>query len=244
MRRFLFLWALFCVTAAQAADITIVSSTAMTSTIEALSATFEARSGDHLVISYGTTNQIKGRIEGGETFDLFILGASAVDELIKSGKAAGPRIDLARAAIGVAVRSGAKKPDISTAGAFKQTLLAAKSVAYSSTGASGLYFQKVAERLGIADEVKAKSRTITGGAVGELVAKGEADLAIQMISELLPVPGIDLVGPFPPDLQTLTILSASPSSTAKNAAGARKFLTFLTSPDAIATIRLKGMDPG
>lgn len=243
MRRLLLVWALFCGTAATAADVTVLSSTGMTSTIDALSATFEAKSGDHLLVSYGTTSQIKGRIDGGEAFDLCILGATAVDELIKSGKAAGPRTDLARAAIGVAVKSGAKKPDISTVEAFKQTLLSAKSVAYSTTGASGLYFQKVAERLGIADAIKAKSRTIAGGAVGELAAKGEAGLAIQLISELLPVPGIDLVGPFPPDLQSLTILSASPSSAAKNPAGAGKFLTFLTSPDAIATIRLKGMEP-
>jgi molybdate transport system substrate-binding protein len=167
-----------------------------------------------------------------------------IDDLIKSGKASGPRLDLARSGIGVSIKKGARKPDISTAEAFKQTLLAAKSVAYTSTGASGVYFASLTEKLGIADAIKAKSHTVPGGPAAELVARGEAELAIQQISELLPVAGTELVGPLPPEFQSITVFSGGVSAKAANLAGARALLAFLTSPDAIATIRLKGMDPG
>jgi len=230
--------------AASAADITVLSSTGLTSTLEALSATYETRSGDHLVIAYATTGQLKKRIDEGEAFDLCILTAPMIDDLIKNGKASGPRTDLARSGIGVAIKEGATKPDISTPESFKQTLLEARGIAYTSTGASGVYFLALSERLGIAEAVKAKSHTITGGAAAELVAKGEADLAIQQISELLPVAGTELVGPLPPVLQNITVFAAGVAVKAANPSGARALLAFLTSPDAVATIRLKGMDPG
>ena len=212
---------LFLAAAASAADITILSTTGLTSTFEALSATYETRSGDHLVISFATTGQLKKRIDDGESFDLCILTAPQIDDLIKSGKASGVRTDLARSSIGVAMKKGAKKPDISTPEAFKQTLLAAHGIAYTSTGISGAYFLALTEKLGIADAVKAKSHTVPGGPAAELVAKGEADLAIQQISELLPVAGAELVGPLPPDLQNITIFAAGVSAKAANPAGAR-----------------------
>lgn len=244
MRALLFAGGLLLAAAAPAADITVLSSTGLTSTFEALSATYEAKSGDHLIIAFATAGQLKKRIDDGESFDLCILTAPQIDDLIKSGKASAPRTDLARSGIGVAVKKGAKKPDISTPEAFKQALLSAQGIAYTSTGASGVYFLALAERLGIADAVKAKSHTITAGAAAELVAKGEADLAIQQISELLPVAGAELVGPLPPDLQTITLFAASISAKAANPVGARALAAYLTSPDAIAAIRLKGMDPG
>lgn len=229
---------------ASAADITVLSSTGLTSTFEALSATYQTKSGDHLIVTFGTTGQLKKRIDEGEAFDLCILTAPMIDELIRSGKVVEPRTDLARSGVGVAMKSGARTPDISTPEAFKQTLLAAKSVAYTSTGASGAYFVQLAERLGIGDAVKAKSHVIASGAAGELVAKGEAELAIQQISELLPVAGTELVGPLPPGLQNITVFSAGISVHAADPAGAHALVAFLTSPDAVATIRLKGMDPG
>jgi len=244
MRKFLIAAALLFASAAPAADVKVLSTVAMTSTLETLSATFEARSGDHLVIAYATASQLKKRIDEGESFDLCILTASLADELINSGKASGQRTDLARSAIGVAVKAGAPKPDISTPEAFKRAILEAKSLAYTTTGVSGVYFQKLAERLGIADAVKSKAHTMAGGAVGELVARGEAELAIQQIVELLPVPGIELVGPFPAELQSISVFSAALSAQAANPAGAKALAAFLTSPDAIATIRLKGMEPG
>ncbi len=167
-----------------------------------------------------------------------------LDELIKTGKVGAPRLDLARSAIGISVRKGAPKPDISTPDAFKKTILAAKSVAYTSTGASGTYFLSLADKLGIGDAVRAKAHTTPGGPAGELVAKGEAELAVQQISELLPVAGTELVGPLPPDLQSITTFSAGIGTAAHNAAGARALADFLATPDAIAVIRVKGMEPG
>ena len=229
---------------ASAADLTVLSSTGLTSTLDQLKATYEARSGDRLLIAYGTTGQLKKRIDDGEAFDLCILTAPQLDDLVKTGKAAGPRIDLARAAIGVAVRKGAPKPDISTADAFKQALLNAKSVAYTATGASGSYFAGLIDKLGIGDAVRAKAHIIQAGPAAELVAKGEAELAVQQISELLPVAGTDLAGPLPPELQSVTTFSAGISVQAHEPARARALADFLTSPDAVATIRVKGMEPG
>lgn len=230
--------------AASAADITVLSSTGLTSTLDQLKETYETRSGDRLLVTYATTGQLKKRIDEGEAFDLCILTAPMLDDLIKSGKTAAPRLDLARSGVGVSIRKGAPKPDISTAQAFKQTIVAAKSVAYTSTGASGLYFLSLADKLGIGEAVRAKSHTTPGGPAGELVAKGEAELAIQMVSELLPVAGTELVGPLPPELQSITTFAAGVGASARNPAGAHALADFLTSPDAIAVIRAKGMEPG
>jgi molybdate transport system substrate-binding protein len=244
MKRILLASALLTGASASAADITVLSSTGLTSTLDQLKETYETRTGDRLVVTYGTTGQLKKRIDEGEAFDLCILTAPILDELVKTGKAAAPRLDIARSPIGVSARKGAPKPDISTPEAFKQAILAAKSVAYTSTGASGTYFAALADKLGIGDAVRAKAHITPGGPAGELVAKGEAELAIQMVSELLPVPGTELVGPLPPELQSITTFSAGVGAAAKNPAGARALADFLTSPDAVAVIRVKGMEPG
>ena len=142
----------------------------------------------------------------GASGDLTILTDEAIDDLIRQGKvAAGSRVDLARSAIGIAVRKGAPKPDIGTAEAFKRALLAAKAVCYSKTGISGIYFPTVMERLGIADEMKSKIVMPEPGVlVGTLVASGQAEIGVQQISELMPVPGIEVVGPLPAELQKMT----------------------------------------
>jgi molybdate transport system substrate-binding protein len=245
MNRLLLLLATLLLTgAASAADITVLSSTGLTSTLDKLKQTFETRSGDRLVIRYATAGQLKTRIDQGEAFDLCILTAPLLDDLIKSGKASAPRFDIARSGIGVSIRKGAAKPDISTPENFKRTILAAQSLAYTSTGSSGTYFLSLADRLGIGDAVRAKSHTTPAGPAGELVARGEAELAIQQIAELLPVAGTELVGPLPPELQSITLFAAGIGSAARNPAGARALADFLASPDAIAVIRVKGMQPG
>src|SRR5262249_19642454 len=153
------------------------------------------------------------------------LTRSAVDALVVSGAIdAATRTDIARSGIGVAVRSGARKPDIGTVAAFRQTFLDAKSVAYTTVGGSGLHFIKVGERLGMADAVRGQARTQSGGAVGELVARGEAELAVQQISELLPVEGVDLVGPFPPDLQLVTLFTVGMSGRSQHPDAAKALI--------------------
>jgi molybdate transport system substrate-binding protein len=168
-----------------------------------------------------------------------------IDDLARQGKVApGSRADLARSGIGVAVKSGAPKPDIGSVDAFRRTLLSAKSIAYTATGASGIYFAGVTEKLGIGAEVKAKAKTPAGGHVAELVARGEAEMAVQMISELRGVPGADYVGPLPGDLQMYTVFSAGIFAGAKEAEAAQALIRFLSTPDAAATYKAGGMEPG
>jgi len=243
MKRLLLIVGLLAGGAVSAADITVLSSTGLTSTLDQLKETYETRSGDRLLITYSTTGQLKKQIDDGAAFDLCILTAPILDQLVTGGRVAGPRIDLARSGIGVSVRKGAKKPDISTPDAFRQAILSARSVAYTGTGASGTYFVALADRLGIGDAVRAKAHVTPAGPAGELVASGEAELAIQQISELLPVAGTDLVGPLPPELQSITLFSAGVSAGSQHADRAKALADFLTLPDAIAVIRAKGMEP-
>src|SRR5258705_2281160 len=163
---------------------------------------FERTSGTKIVISWGSANGLLKELESGAAGDVAVLTAEAIDDLIKQGKVkAGSRVDLARSGIGVAVRKGAKRPDIASPEALKRALLAAKSVAHSKTGLSGIYFPTVLARLGIAEEMRAKIVMPDAGTpVGELVANGEAEIGIQQITELLPLAGIDIVRPLPPPL--------------------------------------------
>jgi molybdate transport system substrate-binding protein len=144
--------------------------------------------------------------------------------------------------MGFAIKAGAPKPDISSPEALKRTLLAAKSVGYSSQGASGMYFVKVIDQLGIAAEVKAKHKD-TAGAVGELVATGEAEIGVQQIPELAAVPGVEVVGPFPAELQVITVFSAALDAKAKNNEAATAFVKFISGPAAAAAYKAKGLDP-
>lgn len=185
------------ISGASAAEVKVVSALAMSPALKALASEFERTSGHKLALSFGTAGQVKDRVETGESVDVVITAGRAVDDLIKQGKVAtGSRVDVAKVGIGLAVRSGAPKPDISTAEAFKRTLLAAKSIARgdpTAGGAAGTHVARVLERLGIDSEVKAKSRLSMGPAIAELAAKGEAEIAITKISEIVPVPGVDLV---------------------------------------------------
>jgi molybdate transport system substrate-binding protein len=205
---------------------------------------FERTSGTRVVITWGATNSLLKDLEGGAGGDLAILTAAAIDDLISGGKVvAGGRVDLARSGIGVAVRKGAKRPDIGSPEALKRALLAAKSVAHSKSGMSGIYFPTVLARLGIADTMKAKIVIPDPGTpIGEVVAKGDAEIGIQQISELLPVAGIDIVGPLPAALQKITTFSAGVLTAAKEPAAAAALLKFVAA-ESPRLLKQKGLEP-
>jgi len=193
----------------------------------------------------GTTqNAIPVRLERGEPADVLILVGYALGELMKQGKVVpGSRVDLANSKIGVAVKAGAPKPDISSADALKRALLAAKSVAYSDS-ASGVYVSsEMFGKLGIAEEMKDKAKKIPATPVAEIVARGEAEIGFQQISELKPVAGIDIVGPLPDALQKVTVFSAGIASVSKEPEAGKALINFLASPAARDTIVKSGLEP-
>jgi molybdate transport system substrate-binding protein len=206
---------------------------------------FERASGTTPAITWASTNMLMDEVGKGATGDLAILTDEAIDGLIRQGKiVAGSRADLARSAIGIAVRQGAPKPDIGSAAALKQTLLAARAISFSKTGISGVYFPTVLERLGLTEAVKAKTIIPPPGVpIGEVVAKGDADIGVQQISELLPVPGIAIVGPLPAELQKLTVFSAGLFVGAKEPQVAMALVSLLTAPAARPVYQRKGMEP-
>jgi molybdate transport system substrate-binding protein len=205
---------------------------------------FERAGNTKVAITWGSTNALLKDLESGAGGDVAILTAEAIDALIKQGKAvAGSRVDLARSGIGVAVRKGAKRPDIASPEALKRALLAAKSVAHSKTGLSGIYFPTVLSRLGIADQMTSKIVIPDPGTpVGEVVAKGDAEIGIQQISELLPVPGIDIVGPLPEPLQKITIFSGGVLTAANEPDGAAALLKFVAA-ESPRLLEQKGLEP-
>ena len=205
---------------------------------------FERAGNTKVATTWGSTNALLKDLESGAGGDVAILTAEAIDALIKQGKAvAGSRVDLARSGIGVAVRKGAKRPDIASPEALKRALLAAKSVAHSKTGLSGIYFPTVLSRLGIADQMTSKIVIPDPGTpVGEVVAKGDAEIGIQQISELLPVPGIDIVGPLPEPLQKITIFSGGVLTAAKEPDGAAALLKFVAA-ESPRLLEQKGLEP-
>jgi len=205
---------------------------------------FERTSGTRVVITWGATNSLLKDLEGGAGGDLAILTAEAIDDLISGGKVvAGGRVDLARSGIGVAVRKGAKRPDIGSPEALKRALLAAKSVAHSKSGMSGIYFPTVLAHLSIADAMKAKIVIPDPGTpIGEVVAKGGAEIGIQQISELLPVAGIEIVGPLPAALQKITTFSAGVLTAAKEPAAAAALLKFVAA-ESPRLLKQKGLEP-
>jgi molybdate transport system substrate-binding protein len=206
---------------------------------------FERANGVTPAITWASTNMLMDEIHKGATGDLAILTDEAIDGLIRQGKMmAGSRVDLVRSAIGIAVRQGAPKPDIGSAAALKQALLSARTISYSKSGISGVYFPTVLERLGIAEQVAAKVLIPPSGVpVGEVVAKGAAEIGVQQISELLPVPGIEIVGPLPAELQKVTVFSAGMFVGARHSQAAQALVTLLTSAAARPVYQRKGMEP-
>ena len=234
---------------AQAADIHVMISGGFSAAYNALVPEFEKATGNKVVTAYGpsmgtTVNAIPVRLGRGEPADVLILVGYALDDLIKQGKAvADSRVDLVNSKIGVAVKAGSPKPDISSADAVKRALLAAKSVAYSDS-ASGVYVStEMFDKLGIAAEMKDKAKKIPATPVAEIVAKGEAELGLQQISELKPVAGIDIVGPLPDSLQKVTVFSAGIATVSKEPEAGKALIKFLASPAARETIINSGLEP-
>jgi len=188
---------------------------------------------------------MKRRIEQGEAFDVAVLVDFQTDGLIKSGKlAADTRANVMKSGIGVAVRRGAPKPDISTVDAFRRTLLAAKSITYLKEGASTLHLDRVFAQLGIAEALKPKTIQPMTESVSEMVASGEAELGIIVIPNILSVPGAELVGPLPPEIQSYIVFTAAVSAQSPNQQAARDLIKLITSPAAVLVLKAKGMEPG
>ena len=231
--------------AATAAEVKVMAGGAMSGAFGELVPQFERATGHKIVIQYAPGLSVKRQIEAGEVFDLVIIGSDVVDDLIKQGKIAGDtRVDIVRVGIGVAVREGAPKPDISSVEAFKSMLLSVKSFTYAPDGAPGRHFAKVLDRLGIAEQVKAKAKPNTPARELQAVAAGEVELAIGATPLILSAKGVQLVGPFPGEFQDWFVNTAGVSATAKQPDAAKALIKHLTTPEAAAVIRAKGMEPG
>jgi molybdate transport system substrate-binding protein len=234
---------------ADAAEVHVMISGGLSAAVTALAPEYERTTGNKLVLAFGpsmgtTTNAIPVRLERGEPADVLIMVGYALGNLIKAGKVkADSRVDLVNSPIGIAVKAGSPHPDIATSDAVKRALLTAKSVAYSDS-ASGVYVStEMFDKLGIKDQMKTTARMIPATPVGEIVAKGEAELGLQQISELKPVTGIDIVGPLPADLQKITVFSAGIASVSKQPEAGEGLIKFLGSPAARQIIVDSGLDP-
>jgi molybdate transport system substrate-binding protein len=235
---------LMAVTGTPAAELRLLISNGLHSSVAELAPEFERSTGHKLSIRYDTAAFLQRDILGGEAFDVTVMTGAQFDAVANARKIVpDTRTVVALSGIGVAVRKGAPKPDISTVATFMRAMLAAKSIAYATAGTSGVHFLMTCERLGIADLVKAKSKTMPGGFLGELVAKGEAELVIQQISELLLVEGIELVGPFPPGLQLTTRYTAGVAANSKERDAGKEFIKFLGTPESRAVLKAKGLEP-
>jgi molybdate transport system substrate-binding protein len=234
--------------AAYGQDVKVMISGGLTAAYLEVVPEFERATGRKVVTAFGASmgnapDSIPVRLQRGEPVDVVILAGSALDDLMAQGKVlAGSRVDLARSSIGMVVRAGAHKPDISSVEALTRTLLRAQSIAYSAS-ASGFYLStELFPRLGIADQLKAKSQRIESERVGVVVARGGAELGFQQISELLGVPGTDYVGPLPPAAQKITVYSAGIGAAAREPAAARALIQFLASPAAAAAVTKSGLE--
>ena len=227
----------------QAAEIKVLASTAVKTTLEELAPQFEKATGNKADLTFAPAAALKVKIDEGAAFDVAILAAGVTDSLSGSGKIDTPPTTIAHSGIGVAIRKGAPKPDISTSGAFKQALLNAKSIGFTAAGATGAYLKTLFEKLGIADELKPKIKLLPGAA-GEAAASGEVEMGMTQISEILPYANAELLGPLPPDIQSYTYFSAAVSTVSKESDVAKAFIKFLAAPQALAVIKAKGMEPG
>ena len=227
-----------------AVAIRVLSTHAALDVLNELGPKFERATGHRLSFGYDPAKAVKRQIENGAAFDIAIVTRPVFDALAEQGYLLPEtRADIGRSGLGVAVRAGAAKPDISTVDAFKRALLAAKSVVRSTEGTSGMYFETLLDRLGIAEAMRSKIVLGPSGRVAELVARGEAEMAVQQIAELLPVAGAQYVGPFPPELQLYSVFSAGIAAASKHREAAKAFIDTLTTPAAIALFEAAGLDP-
>jgi len=234
--------------AAEAAELNVLSANAMRAIMEDLGPKFERVTGHTLAFTFATAGAAVKRVQGGETFDIVISPERGIQSFVKDGKAVAGNVTLVtRSGIGVAVRKGAPKPDISSPNALKRTLLAAKSITYSNPafgGASGIHFAKVLDRLGIANDMKPKTVfPPQDGSVGDVVANGEAEIGVTQFQGLIAVAGIEIVGPLPGDLQDTIVFAAAIMGGTKSAEASKALVDFLRTPEAAAVIKAKGMEP-
>jgi len=230
-------------TAAYAEQIRVLSSVAVKAVIDELAPQFE-RSTTHTIRPvFGIAAAIKTNIEGGEPFDVAILTPAMLDDLATKGLIdTMARPVIARAGLGVMIKAGARKPELSSVDAFKRTMLSARAITYVPTGASGVLFLATLDKLGITDAVKAKAKPATSGdEVNANITSGVADLAVLPVSEILPVRGAELGGVFPPDIQSYIVMAAGIGARSPRAAAAREFVAFLTSARATSVVTAKGM---
>ncbi|BAL77280.1 substrate-binding domain-containing protein [Bradyrhizobium cosmicum] len=225
-------------------QIRMLSTLGLMGAMRSLSSAFESATGIHVDADFAPTLALLKRLRDGEVADLVILTREGLDEMIGEGRVvAGSAADLARSFVGIAVRAGQAHPDISTEAALRRTLLAARSVAYSRLGASGVYFAQLIQRWSIAAEINASATIVEQGFTAERLISGEADLAVQQISELKQVEGIEVVGPIPHDLQTPAVFSAGRMANAKHAEAADRLLRYLASPEVVPVLRQSGLEP-
>jgi molybdate transport system substrate-binding protein len=205
---------------------------------------FERDNNCKVEMHYAPAQVTLREVKAGASADLGIIGSSVMDQIIAMGKIApGSARVLTRNGVGVGVLAGARGPDLSTVDSFKRALLSAKSVAYTTDGASGIYFAGLIERLGIADAIKARAKTRSGGLIAEFVASGDAELAVQQIPEIMAVPGIDYAGPLPAEIQSITVTRIAVFTDAKEPVLAQRLFDYLLSADAARVFRARGMEP-
>lgn len=233
---------------AAAAEVKVFSTIALQTALEELAPTFGTVSGHRVSSEFAITGPLAKRLQDGEAADVFVGTRSAIDELVKAGKLQkGSEVDLANSSVGMAVRKGSARPDISTPEALKRALSAARAISYTnpaSGGASGVHFSKVLEQLGIAAEMKSRTRYPPGGGfAARLLVTGDVDLAVQQNSELLAVPGVELLGPLPMELQSVTLFAAAVPTAAPQPEAAKALIRYLQTPQAAAVLKAKGLDP-
>lgn len=231
--------------AAKAAEVNAMAGAALAGVIGELGPQFERTTGHKLVMQYGLSRTFKRKIEAGEEFDLVILSLETMDDLVKLGKiAAGPHTEIVRAGVGIAVRTGASKPDFNSVDAFKRSLLNAKAISYTPGSETGEHLAKVFERLGIAEEMRTRTKPQqTTERIAQAVADGEAELAIAVTSSLLLVRGVELAGKLPPELQTYLVFTAAVGVSTKHPEAAQAFVKYLTPPETAVVIKASGWEP-
>jgi molybdate transport system substrate-binding protein len=232
---------------ALAGELKVMSTVALSATLDDLKPKFESASGHKVTIVYSVIADLKKRIQDGEKADVMLLSRAALDDLQTQGKvASGSIVNVASSSVAIATRVGAPKPDISTSDALKRTLLAGKSIVYADPakgGASGVHFAKVLERLAIADEMRPKTILVPGAQAAEVVSKGEAELGVAMASEIVPIAGAQLIGPLPGDLGMVLVFAAGIGSMSTESAAAKALVQFITGPAGSGVLKSKGLDP-
>jgi molybdate transport system substrate-binding protein len=227
----------------EAAEVKVLCAAAMRSVMNELGPRFERATGQQVTIRFDTVGVLKRQIDTGESFDVAILTTPLIDEVIKEGKiAAGTRANVARSGLGVIVRTGAPKPDINSADAFRRAMLNAKSISYAKEGATAIYLASLFERLGITEQMRSKTKFPPTGRGVQSVAEGETELGLMAISTFAEAPGAELLGPFPSELQSYVGYSAGVGAAAKEAAAGKALIDFLKAPAVVPVLKAKGMD--